>query len=328
MSMTRTSLFAILILSLATCARARQAANTNPPATLDLQGYTAELARWSASASRLRLHPDEAAALRKQLPDHWTVAVEEQRFMVSTKWLGNALANLAANPRLATETSQEMGDRLEAMRQDSQTLAKISGLNSSMARTKLDDILKRREFRSVRASNQVESLWDRLVDWVWGLIAKLFNRMGSHPVVATALLWGVVVALSLIFLGWLIYSLTHLTLANISFRRPPAPMEGAPPPGTWGQWADRARASAARGDYREAIRIIYGAAVRRLEEAGTWHVDPSRTHREYVRLLPADSSQRPGLVAITTCFERVWYGNAQASSADYEIALAELESLR
>ncbi|MGD0221843.1 MAG: DUF4129 domain-containing protein [Terriglobia bacterium] len=326
--MTRTSLFAILILSLATCALARQAANTNPSATLDLQGYTAELARWSASASRLRLHPDEAAALRKQLPDHWTVAVEEQRFLVSTKWLGNALANLAANPRLATETSQEMGDRLEAMRQDSQTLAKISGLNSTMPRTKLDDILKRREFRSVRASNQVESLWDRLVDWVWGLIAKLFNRMGSHPVVATALLWGVVVALSLIFLGWLIYSLTHLSLANLSFRRPPAPMEGAPPPGNWEEWAERVRASAARGDYREAIRIIYGAAVRRIEEAGTWHVDPSRTHREYVRLLPADSLQRPALVAITTCFERVWYGNAQASSADYEIALAELESLR
>ena len=33
------------------------------------------------------------------------------------------------------------------------------------------------------------------------------------------------------------------------------------------------------------------------------------------------------LVAIATCFERVWYGNATASAADYEAALAELESL-
>ena len=89
-----------------------------------------------------------------------------------------------------------------------------------------------------------------------------------------------------------------------------------------------ARAAAARGEYRDAIRILYGAAVRRIEEGGTWQVDPARTHREYVRLLPADSLQRPPLAAITTCFEHVWYGHAQASAIEFEAILAELESLR
>ena len=73
--------------------------------------------------------------------------------------------------------------------------------------------------------------------------------------------------------------------------------------------------------------MIYGAAVLLMGEAGVWQVDPSRTHREYARLLPLDSAHRPHLIAITTCFERVWYGQAQVSARDYEAALAELESL-
>ena len=89
----------------------------------------------------------------------------------------------------------------------------------------------------------------------------------------------------------------------------------------------QARSAAARSEYRDAVRIIYGAAVRRIGDAGTWQVDPARTHREYVRLLPDDSSQRPPLLAITICYERVWYGHAQASAVDYEAVLAELESM-
>jgi hypothetical protein len=326
--MKRISLFAMLILPLVTGAFAGQSANSDARAPLDLQGYTSELGRWSASASRLRLHPGEAVELRQQLPDHWTVVVEEQRFLVSTKWLGVLLDRLATNPDSATEISEEMEARLESMRQDPQDLAQISEPNPQVARAKLVDILKRHEFRAVRAPNQIESLWDRLVDWVWTFIGKLLRRAGSHPAVATAFLWGVVIAVSLIFLGWLIYSLTHLSLANKPLRSGPLPAQGVTPPGTWREWVEQARAAAARGDYREAIRIIYGAAVRRIEEAGTWQVDPSRTHREYLRLVPSDSPQRPPLVAITTCFERVWYGNEQASSANYEMILAELESLR
>ena len=74
--------------------------------------------------------------------------------------------------------------------------------------------------------------------------------------------------------------------------------------------------------------MIYGAAVLALGEAGAWQVDPSRTHREYARLLPADSARRTPLLALTNCFEQVWYGRVQASARDYEAALAELESLR
>lgn len=326
--MKRICRFALGVSLLASGALARQAASVEPAAPLDLQGYTTELGRWSQSAARLREHPEEAAALRKQLPDHWSVTVQEQPFQVSTEWLGTALDRLAANPKLAVDISPAMGHRLKSMLQDSQDLARISEPPSGLARGKLDDILKRREFRSLRAPGQRETLWDLLGDWLLRIIRELFSRVVGHPAVTKTLLWGVVIVLGLIFVGWLIYSLANVSLANLSFRRPPAPVEGAAAAGTWREWVQQARAAAARDQYRDAVRIIYGAAVRRIEEAGTWQVDPSRTHREYVRLLPADSLQRPPLVAITTCFERVWYGRAQASAVDYEAALAELESLR
>jgi hypothetical protein len=274
----------------------------------------------------LREHPEEATALRQQLPDHWAVTVEEQRFLVPTQWLGADLDRLAANPKLATDTSQEICVRLNSMLQDTRSLARISEPNSSLARAKLDDILKRHEFRNVRAPSREESIWDQITAWVWKLIDSLLNHAGNHPAMTKVLLWGVVIALGLVFLGWLIYSLANLSLAKLSFRRSPPPVD-SPPAGTWREWVQQARGAAARGDYRDAVRIIYGAAVRRIEEGGTWQVDPSRTHREYVRLLAADSLQRPPLVAITTCFERVWYGHASASAVDYEVVLAELESL-
>jgi hypothetical protein len=276
---------------------------------------------------RLREHPEEAVMLRKQLPDHWAVAARGQRFQVSTEWLATALDQLAFDPKLAASTSRELEDRLQLMLQDSQDLAQISEPRPMQARAKLDEILKRREFRSVRATNAKEELWDQFVDWLWKLADKLFNRVGSHPDATRVFLWGAVIALGLVFLGWLIYSIANVPFSTLSFRRRHLPPQEEEPAGTWNEWVQQARAAAARGDHRDAVRILYGAAVRRIAEGGLWQVDPARTHREYVRLLPPDSVQRPRFLAITSSFELVWYGSAEASATDYEAVLAELESL-
>jgi hypothetical protein len=213
------------------------------------------------------------------------------------------------------------------MLQDSRDLAQISEPPLIQAHAKLDEILKRREFRSVHVASAEEDLWDRLLDWLWKLADKLFDRVGSHPDATRVFLWGVVIALGIVFLGWLIYSIANVPFSTLSFRRKQLPAPEEEPAGTWNEWVQQASAAAACGDYREAVRIIYGAAVRRIAESGAWQVDPARTHREYVRLLPPDSVQSPRFLAITSCFELVWYGSAEASATDYEAVLAELESL-
>jgi hypothetical protein len=289
--------------------------------SVDLQSYTSELERWSASANRLRDHPKEAAALRKQLPDSWLVTVEGQRFAVSTQPLGAALDRLIQDPGKAGAVSREVSSRVGSLFEEARAMSRASRPDYSGTRAKLDDILKRHEFRQARGANDSETLWDRLLVSAWQWINKFLNRAGGHPRVANLLRWGIVLALGLICLAWLLNTLTH-----ISYSQLPAP-KPATSPRPRRDWAQQARDAAAQGEFREAIRIIYGSAVLLLGEAGAWHVDPARTHREYVRLLPAESALRPHLIALTDCFEQVWYGRAQASAREYEAALAELESL-
>jgi hypothetical protein len=301
-------------------------ANPGPAAALDLPAYTQELRRWATAAGRLGEHPEEAAALRRQLPGQWSVTWKEQQFQVSTQWLSSALDELAADHKLAKEASREIGVRLQGMLRDCERLATSPDANAPVARAKLNDILKRREFRSVGAPVERESFWERLEDRLLRLLVRLFSGVGSHPGAKRVVLWFVVVALGLAFLAWLIHSLAGASFRSL--RRPPVRQVRAAETGTWQEWAQKARAAAERGDYRDAVRIVYGAAVLRLAVAGVWQIDPARTHREYVRLLAADAAQRAPLVALTTLFEAVWYGRAEASAGSYAAAQAELESLR
>jgi hypothetical protein len=165
------------------------------------------------------------------------------------------------------------------------------------------------------------------MDQFWKIIGSVFQRAGGHPNATRFVLWLVVIAPALLFLGWLIYSLANVSTSNFLRLRSRVAWSHPTTIETWRDWVEQARGTAARGEYRDAIRIIYGAALRRLADAGTWQFDPSRTHREYVRLLPATSLQRPSFLAISNCFERVWYGQALASAGDFESALADLESL-
>ena len=150
MRMTRILLLTISFLLFALSVPASHAASASPPAPLDLPGYEAQLLRWSSSAHRLGEHPEEAAELRKQLPDHWSVTEQDQRFQVSSEWLAAALDRLSANPKLAKETSQEVGSRLDSMLRDLRDLSAITPPAYQSSRVKLDNILKRREFRALK----------------------------------------------------------------------------------------------------------------------------------------------------------------------------------
>jgi len=296
--------------------------NAAPTAPLDLRGYIAELERWSELAGRLADHPEQAGVLRRQLPDSWLVVVQKQRFNVSTRSLGEALDRVVRDPATATRSAQDISGQIDTLLDDARATYRTSKRDYSPERAWLDQILKRSEYRFVREGASSETFWDQLLDRLYHWVSGILDRTGNHPKVTNFLRWGIVILLGLVLLAWLVHSLTQ-----VSSQRPSASTVGAraAPPR---DWVEEARSAAARGEFREAIRLVYGAALLALGEAGAWQVDRSRTHREYLRLLPADSARRPHLVALTDCFERVWYGRAQASGGDYEAALAELESLR
>ena len=78
---------------------------------------------------------------------------------------------------------------------------------------------------------------------------------------------------------------------------------------------------------RDAVHLAYWCGIAFLEAEGAWKTDPSRTPREYLRLLAPASARVAPLAALTRSFERVWYGTDRADGATYDEAVSELRKL-
>ena len=89
-----------------------------------------------------------------------------------------------------------------------------------------------------------------------------------------------------------------------------------------------AREVAARGDYREAVRLVYIASLRRLAGSGLVVLQENRTNWEYQRALRSRSQNAYDiLLPGTRLFDRIWYGRQSATQAEYEQTVALHDSL-
>ncbi len=315
-------LFLALFLSPIVPASAQQVSTPISRAPLDLKAYLVELERWSAAAQRLVGHPEEAAALRKELPQAWSVNVEGQHFEVSTRWFDSTLKSLDQNCEAAGIASGQIRNRLNGMRAEAVALARPAELQPGTARSKLDEILRRSEFRGVHGLTWFDRLRERVSFWLAKLLEKLLVSLRGHPMGAKVLLWAMLIVAGLAFLVWLVRLLLYRPIS------PALDLSGAiPAPSTWRDLLRDAVAAAGRGNYRDAIRLAYWAGVYRLEELGVWQVDRTRTHREYLSLLPQSYPNRGAVSAITSRFEQIWYGEQAASSEDFQFASVQLEKL-
>jgi uncharacterized protein DUF4129 len=290
-------------------------------APLDLKGYVTALGACTASVGRLKQHPEEVAPLVGKLPSTWSVSVDGQHFDVSTQWLRSALAAMEKNPGRMGSSLAQIQDRLAAM-QDAALAVESGGVDRATARDKLNEILKRREFQGLHGPTWIQRLRQRISYWLTELLDALFSRLAGHPTAAHVFLWGLVIGMVLT----LLISMARLIL----FRSPrvsPLPLEARDSAGTAQSLARSAEAAAAEGRYRDAIRLAYWAGIFRLGEVGVWPVDRTRTHREYLRLLPGEHPQRGALWAMTSCFEQVWYAGQSASPQDFDFIVTQLEKL-
>ncbi len=294
---------------------------TSSGAPPELPQYLAELDQWSAAVSRAKQNPREAAALRKQLPPAWSVTFEGQRYEIPTEWLRGELESIEKHPRSAA-SCEEIQLRLQALRAAALQLRGSTAVPSAEARRKLDEILKRREFRDVHGPTWLDQLRDRVARWLLDLLQKLFGRLNISPGTSRILVWCFIVAAALAVAVWLLRRLlagqAPLTLALAARQQ------------TAKSWQERAReafSAARRGNFRDAVRLAYWAGVYRLEEIGLWKTDRTRTHREYLRLLPSSHPQRDSFVEITNRFELVWYAKRESSADDFEMVVSNLEKL-
>jgi hypothetical protein len=92
-------------------------------------------------------------------------------------------------------------------------------------------------------------------------------------------------------------------------------------------WRRQAEQEAAKGAWREAIHALYWAAIVHLERRRAWKHNPSRTPREYLRLLKAGSTEQRELRRLTSALEQNWYGQRDANAEEFGAARESFDRL-
>ena len=300
-------------------------AKANEPAAslgvLDLPAYVSELNRWGEALGQVKQNPVEAAALRRQLPPAWSVSVGGQRYQVPTEWLREELEAIEKNPKSAA-SCEAIQQRIHAMRAEALAIASSPAYSAAQAQKKLDAILKRSEFRRVHAPTWADELRERIILWIWRMLDRLLGGARVPPASSRILVWILIAAASIVLVVWMVRRLmarqATVTLSLESSQQAAKTRQ---------QRAREAFAAAERGDFRQAIRLSYWAGVHRLEELGLWKTDRTRTHREYLHLLPSSHPQRDTFSDITLRFERVWYAGEESSAEDFALVMKNLERL-
>jgi hypothetical protein len=250
--------------------------------------------------------------------------VEKGGFEEHWDWLRGALKD-AKTAKAAERTTllQEAGERLDEMTQESGAAsgaAKEFGHERSVANA----VLGQPQFQS----GVGVTWWDRakmkMLEWLGRLFEGVMRVGTAAPWIGTLLEW-------LCFVGAAV-GLLFFLLRNLARQRLRVSLEGEALQGSaWeseaDDWAKGAAEHAEASEWREAVHCLYWAAIVLLESRRAWRHNPTRTPREYVRLLKPGSAQQKGLRRLTQIFERVWYGLRDADSREYAEARALYERL-
>ncbi len=292
---------------------------------LTVSQYVKELDRWQAALKDLKVHPEDSDALRRQVPDSLSVMQDGRLIEVSMRWMQADLHSIGKDGKANDKELERALTHLSAMRRQAEIQIDSPRSASDAARTKLMAILARREFSGVRKESPgwFDRMMERLQGWLSRLIDSLGSRLAGHPGIAKVLFWILLIGGVGGLLAWLVWQVLQRPRRQ-AFKPEPA---AGPVHDSWRQMAAQAKAAASAGDYREAIRLAYWAAIHRLGDRGLWTEDHTRTHREYLRLVPPSQPEREPLGLLTKEFEMAWYAERPSSADNFQTVVNQLEKL-
>lgn len=206
---------------------------------------------------------------------------------------------------------------------DAATLANEAA-NFKHAREVADRVLRQPQFQHDLAS----SWWEQkklALDRTLGRIFSRVVRIGkAAPWLARLLEWllfgGAALGLLYFVLRELRRQRLHVSLTGNVIQAEAFTREAD-------DWSQRAAAFAQQSQWRDAVHCLYWAAIVLLESRRAWRHNPTRTPREYVRLLRPGSPQQAGLRSLTQIFERTWYGLRETTGEEYAQARALYDGL-
>ena len=319
------SVFAIVLLLLGS--RSLTAETATETSTPSKQGSMPDYLRRVASMRTLAqaCSGDAAACDPSKVSDDGRVVVSatpRAEFQVRWGWLRQALEEArAAKPEDRLRLMQTVTLRLD---ETTAAQPETSSAQFPKARSIADRILSGAEFASVDQPSWLDRKMARFWYW-WGRFWQGASDLGAAgPWLGRLLEWSM--------FGGAAVSLLLYARRNLRRQRLAVALNKSGVALAWTRestdWAKQADASAQYGDWRDAVHCLYWATIVMLEGRRAWRHNPSRTPREYVRLLKPGSTQQHALRSLTRIFERLWYGLRSAGPEDYERARSLYESLR
>ena len=195
----------------------------------------------------------------------------------------------------------------------------------SLERETLARVLAGRDFRDLQQPTVRDSMLEKVGGWLNHLLERATRLRARSAWIGRLVVWGFILGVSVALVWALLQLERKWRVRLVPEGRAPAP--SAPSARNWQLWLEEARRAAASGMWREAIHLLYWAAIARLESRRLWPADRARTPREYLALIAPEDPRRAGLAALTGSFERTWYGGRTAAEGDYRHAEAIAASL-
>jgi hypothetical protein len=150
--------------------------------------------------------------------------------------------------------------------------------------------------------------------------------LGAGAVLGKVIFIVLLVVVGVLIVGWI----TRELLARRRGADPRTGPEAETSPVPVGERAlvfDDASRLAAEGRYAEAVHALLLAAIRHFAERSRTAIQPSRTSRELVRLLPLGPEAREAFAELVRTVELSLFGGAAVGPEDYERNLARFQAL-
>lgn len=291
-------------------------------ASLSLGEYRQQLQDFTTRVEQLKSYPEQAAQLQSDMPAQITVSDGGQQYSISYSLVKDQLRQFQFGDAKKRSTFLvNIQNQLHLLDQEAQRYQNTAAASEGQGR-KLNEILSRYEFRKTHGPSAVAVWWEKILRW----IANFFDRHPIYGKRGTDLLHIMVyVAVAVAFILFAIWIKRRLDRPREEQEREIIPF--SPSARGWHSWLAEARESAQKGDWRNGVHLAYWAGISFLEEHGAWRPDRARTPREYLRILGMRKPEYPTLSALTRKFEVTWYGNRDASAADFQETLGQLEKL-
>lgn len=237
-----------------------------------------------------------------------------------------ALLALSALMALAAETPPPATARPLAT--PPKTAATPEGLPpAATVRNSVSTILSQPEYHAPPPSamdifwQRVADLVGKLIQWLLRPIGWLVDKLGKMGVGSQVAYW-MVAGLLIVILLLILFHIYHASASAFGRRgRKPLSSDGALPPVHDSEdLLALARRAEARGDYREAVRLIYQAALLRLDRLGVFRYEPTKTNWAYATEVASSGPMGVLFGHLTRVADRALYSPAPVTAEHYSQA--------